>query len=87
MIQTENCKNIDDLIDTIGTDVSGKWMKTDLVKEMAKSLIKETAIAWSVCGSIHENYAKGKDPLYTTRHQDFINHANHARSLIKGKTE
>jgi hypothetical protein len=87
MIQTKTCKNIDELIAIVGTDISGRWVATDQVKEMAKSLIKEAAIAWSVCSSIHENYAKGKDPLYTTRHQDFINHANHARRLITGETE
>ena len=76
-------KNIDELIDEYGTDVSGKWMKTDSVKQMAKKLITETAVAWSVCGSIHEKYAKGKDPLYTTRHQDFLKHEEDARNMIK----
>ena len=27
----------------------------------------EAAIAWEVCASIHQEYAKGKDGLFTTR--------------------
>lgn len=41
---------------------------------------KEAAIAWTVCASIHEQWAKGKDALYKTRHADFERHANEARS-------
>jgi hypothetical protein len=33
---------------------------------------KEAVIAWSVCASIHRNYAKGRDPFYTTRQSDFV---------------
>ena len=40
---------------------------------------KEAAIAWAVCASIHEEYAKGKDALYTTRHADFVRHHEDAR--------
>lgn len=40
---------------------------------------KEAAIAWSVCASIHQQWAKGKDALYTTRHADFERHAENAR--------
>jgi hypothetical protein len=39
----------------------------------------EAAIAWEVCASIHEDFAKGKDALYKTRHSDFVNHAERAR--------
>ena len=42
---------------------------------------KEAAIAWSVCASIHETWAKGKDALYKTRHADFVRHADDARAL------
>ena len=42
---------------------------------------KEAAIAWSVCASIHEQWAKGKDALYKTRHADFKRHAERARKL------
>ena len=41
---------------------------------------KEAAIAWSVCASIHETWAKGKDALYKTRHADFVRHADDARA-------
>ena len=43
----------------------------------------EAAIAWEVCASIHESYAKGKDPFYSTRHADFVRHAEDARAQIK----
>ena len=39
----------------------------------------EAAIAWEVCASIHREYAKGKDGLFTTRQADFIKHADDAR--------
>ena len=39
----------------------------------------EAAIAWEVCASIHETFAKGKDALYTTRHGDFVKHADDSR--------
>jgi len=39
----------------------------------------EAAIAWEVCGSIHATWAKGKDALFTTRHADFMKHADDAR--------
>ena len=42
--------------------------------------VVEAAIAWEVCASIHETFAKGKDALYTTRHGDFVKHADDSRS-------
>ena len=39
----------------------------------------EAAIAWEVCASIHETFAKGKDALYKTRHGDFVKDADEAR--------
>ena len=39
----------------------------------------EAAIAWEVCASIHEKFAKGKDAFYTTRHGDFVKHAEDSR--------
>jgi hypothetical protein len=41
---------------------------------------KEAAIAWAVCASIHREYAKGKDPFYTTRQSDFVKHEEAARA-------
>lgn len=41
---------------------------------------KEAAIAWTVCASVHEHWAKGKDALYKTRHTDFERHAADARA-------
>lgn len=43
---------------------------------------KEAAIAWEVCASIHEKWAKGKDALYSTRHADFVKHADDARARL-----
>lgn len=43
---------------------------------------KEAAIAWEVCTSIHEKFAKGKDALYSTRHADFEKHADDARRKL-----
>ena len=40
----------------------------------------EAAIAWEVCASLHDTYAKGKDALFTTRHADFLRHADDART-------
>jgi len=52
---------------------------------------KEATLAWLVCASIHREYAKGKDPFFKTRQQDFIRHEKAARekylALVKGKTE
>lgn len=46
---------------------------------------KEAAIAWTVCASIHNQWAKGKDALFTTRQADFNKHADDARTMaLKG---
>lgn len=43
---------------------------------------KEAAIAWEVCASIHNQWAKGKDALFTTRQSDFVKHAENARAML-----
>lgn len=43
---------------------------------------KEAVIAWSVCASIHREYAKGKDPLFKTRQADFVRHEGAARAAL-----
>lgn len=45
----------------------------------------EAAVAWEVCASIHERYAKGKDALYSTRRRDFLKHAEDARKMANAK--
>jgi len=40
---------------------------------------KEAAIAWNVCASLHERFAKGKDALFTTRQADYKRHAAAAK--------
>ncbi len=41
---------------------------------------KEAAIAWEVCASIHREYAKKKDPFFTTLQSDFVKHAEATRA-------
>jgi len=48
---------------------------------------KEAAIAWEVCASIHETWAKKKDALYSTRHADFERHAEDARRKLTHNAE
>lgn len=45
----------------------------------------EAAVAWEVCASIHERYAKGRDALYATRRKDFLKHAEDARKMANLK--
>jgi hypothetical protein len=40
----------------------------------------EATIAWEVCASIHEKFAKGKDALYKKRHADFVKHLDECRA-------
>ena len=41
----------------------------------------EAAVAWEVCASIHREFAKGRDGVFTTRQADFIRHAEEARAM------
>jgi hypothetical protein len=43
-------------------------------------VMKESTIAWTVCASIHREYGKGKDPLFTTRQGDFTRHEETCRA-------
>ena len=43
---------------------------------------KEAAISWEVCASIHREYARGKDPFFKKRQEDFVKHANYARTML-----
>lgn len=52
-------------------------------RELAKQGWKEAAIAWSVCASIHERFAKGKDAIYTTRQADYQKHHADALKQLK----
>ena len=58
--------------------------RLDLMKlrESEQEGWKEAAIAWEVCASIHEKWAKRKDALYSTRHADFEKHAADARQKL-----
>jgi hypothetical protein len=42
---------------------------------------QEATIAWACCASIHREYAKGRDPLFTTRQADYVKHEQHAREM------
>lgn len=43
---------------------------------------REAAVAWEVCASIHREYARGKDPFFSTRQGDFAKHAQDARDML-----
>lgn len=43
---------------------------------------KEATIAWEVCASIHREYAKKKDPFFSTRQADFVRHTETARAAM-----
>lgn len=66
-----------------------KCCSEDLMKlrESEQSGWKEAAIAWEVCGSIHEAFAKKKDALYSTRHSDFKRHAEDARRMLSTESK
>ena len=44
------------------------------LEDASKAGWREAAIAWRVCGSIHLQYARGKDALFTTRQADYQRH-------------
>lgn len=48
---------------------------------------KEATIAWSVCASIHREYGKRRDALYTTRQADFLKHETDARAALAALKE
>jgi hypothetical protein len=48
---------------------------------------QEATLAWSICASIHREYAKGKDPFYKTRQADFQRHEADARARMRGQIE
>jgi len=56
-------------------------------REQIIAAAKEAAIAWEVCGSIHEAFAKRKDALYSTRHSDFERHAEDARRMLSTESK
>ena len=66
-----------------------KCCSEDLMKlrESEQSGWKEAAIAWEVCGSIHEAFAKKKDVIYSTRHSDFERHAEDARRMLSTESK
>lgn len=43
----------------------------------------ECALAWEVCASIHQTFAKGKDAMFTTRQANFVRHAAKSRARAK----
>ena len=78
-----------DAIDRLGIALRIKteehqWCTEDLMalRNNEQEGWKEAAIAWEVCSSIHNKWAKGKDALYSTRHEDFVKHADDARKKL-----
>ena len=46
---------------------------------------EEAVIAWSICRSIHDQYARKKDPFFKTRQKDFKKHEANARKMMAEK--
>jgi hypothetical protein len=61
-----------------------KDLRTQLAESEArvKRWIQEAAMAWEVCASAHEAYARKTDPFFTTRQGDFKKHAADARAAL-----
>ena len=51
--------------------------------EALMAAASEATIAWACCASLHREYAKGKDPFYTTRQADFVKHEETARASLR----
>lgn len=85
-------KTTEDTIEKVGASEIALRIKTEEHQCCTEDLMevrrseqegwKEAAIAWEVCASIHETWAKKKDALYSTRHADFEKHAEHARQKL-----
>lgn len=43
--------------------------------------------AWSVCVSVHREFGKRRDPLYSTRQADFVRHEDNARCSLISATD
>lgn len=70
------------LADRIDNALALPDLSSDWLQKLKLAGWKEAAIAWEVCASIHEKFAKSKDPLYSTRHADFERHAEDARRRL-----
>ncbi len=68
---------LDKRIAAIATDRD--YWREQVVEPDANRGWLEAAIAWEVCASIHQTWAKGKDALFKTRQADFVKHAKVAR--------
>jgi len=47
---------IDKLIEKVGTDTSGKWMRIDQVHELAKLIVEECALRSEVYSYMSQNF-------------------------------
>jgi len=75
---------VDVLINQAVTITAAEYAK---LKEDAENGWKESVIAWTVSASIHKEYAKGKDPFYSTRQNDFIKSENTCRDKFQAIKE
>lgn len=67
-------------------DAYAAQVSAERVKAERTRWTKEAAIAWAVCASIHREYAKGRDALFTTRQADFVKHEDDARRALTDDT-
>ena len=65
----------------------------DLLEHQAAEIARlregwqEATIAWAVCASIHREYAKKRDPFFTTRQSDFTKAEAKARATLAETTK
>ncbi len=75
----------------VQADVAYRESRAALLAHIQRGAVlegwKEATIAWEVCASIHREYAKKKDPFFTTRQADFVRHTEAARAALRGEVK
>ena len=85
---SDHMKEAERLIECLRCSMTaGSWDEyraalLDHIQRGAPEGWKEATIAWEVCASIHREYAKKKDPFFTTRQADFVRHTEAARATL-----
>lgn len=69
---SNNIEELSIISDTISRNIDE--MKDELTKAW-----KEAAVAWSCCASIHNEFAKKRDTLFTIRQKDFVQRKENAQ--------
>lgn len=77
----------DDAEEIVTRENARAALLTHIQREAVPEGWKEATIAWEVCASIHREYAKKKDPFFTTRQADFVKHTEAARAALLAHIE